>query len=702
MPFLNRDMASTWCTARSRFEINRALNILQANKEFAFNMRKHQGLCWCPSMEEEARLQLNPNTDIRLKHPILRKKVSAWTQILASLIPEPENGQELEVDDRLAELVKRELYQRYDELHFYDLIDEYKHFVRMRKEMSVRAGQGRPQIDHRHFISWLANRYALATTRIQEIPCTCRGVDEIALHQILPVGSNTPQVICYNSCDRTLFAAYKRQMMRVFEPDERIATEFKEYVQGYFDRYVEPALRTFDYSYSQWFNKLPLGKQKHMVAAEEEIRLHGYPKFVEFGLFCKREKQEAGGKNRAIANIEDPIKFVMGPVCWALEDVADKFFPGYCGKKSWDDLEKYFEEMYAEGYKYILQGDGSAFDTCQHAELKVIDYLIYNYLADHGKIHHVLPDQFRRIATAKLRELNAKVLTKYGARTLASATIRGTVFSGASDTTLMNTLRMALYNMFTLEREGLRYGVDFKVLAKGDDFIVFSKVPTFKGRSFEELYLKTWSPKSKPLRTDYTNNEGKLGMILKFLNVGDYDTIDFCSVTCIPYDDHTKFKLARKPNRMVPLAHYARKTLRFSEGQIKQYLLDQATSLELSHGHMPFYRNYIEAYRYQASKIDATPKRAGAGAKRLQLPDDGHKHVETHAVEEFAWREFHDYGHEFIEGYISRQSTHTEGPSEAEVEAHLLKHFGITHGDIEFHRRFVVQQECIYDPIADC
>lgn len=694
-------MAYTWSTARSD-KINRALNILHANKEFAFSMRKHQGLCWCPSMEEEARLQLNPNTDIRLKHPVLKARVATWTRTLEPLIHGDDDGQYFEPSDWSAEMVKWKVYDKYPELKFYKLHDEFNHFVRMKEEMKVRAGQAIAATDRQHFISWLANRYALATTKIQDIPCTCKGDDEVSLHQILPVGSNTPEVICYNSCDRTLFAAFKRQMMRVFEPDEQIAAEFSQYVHGYFDRYVEPALRTFDYSYSQWFNKLPLGKQKHMVAAEEEIKLHGYPEFVEFGLFCKREKQEAGGKNRAIANIEDPIKFVMGPVCWALEDVADKYFPGYCGKKSWDDLEKYFAEMYAEGFRYVLQGDGSAFDTCQHVELKVIDYLIYNYLADHGKIHHVLPDQFKKIATATLRELNAKVLTKFGARTLASATIRGTVFSGASDTTLMNTLRMALYNMFTLEREGLRYGVDFKVLAKGDDFIVFSKVPTFKGRSFEELYLKTWAPKPKSLKTDFTNNKGKLGMILKFLNVGDYDTIDFCSVTCIPYDDHTKFKLARKPNRMVPLAHYARKTLRFSPGQLKQYLLDQAMSLELSHGQMPFYRNYIAAYRYQASKIDAKPIRAGSGASRLQLPDDGHKHVETHATEEFAWREFHDYGHEFIEGYISRQSTHTDGPSEAEVEAHLLKHFGITHGDIEYHRRFVLQQECIYDTIADC
>lgn len=705
-------MAYTWCTARHK--INGALNILQRNKDFAFNMCKHTGLCWCPSMEKEAELQLNPNTDIRLKHPLLRKRVSDWVRRLEPIIVGTSAGRAgFDITDSDVDAANRLIYNARDqldrtklvnpELAMYELRDEFTHFKRMKLEMQASAGAGSAQVNRQAFISWLANRYTLATTRIQDIPCTCRGDDEVALHQVLPVGSNTPDVICYNSCDRTLFAAFKRQMMRVYEPDPAVADRFHKFVDGYFDKYVEPALRSFDYSYSQWFNKLPRGKQLHMVAAEEEIKLHGYPDKVEFGLFCKREKQEAGGKNRAIANIEDPVKFVMGPVCWALEDVADKYFPGYCGKKSWDDLEKLFAQYYAEGFHYVLQGDGSAFDTCQDVELKYIDYKIYNYLADHGKIHHVLSDQFKRIATAKLRELNAKVLTKYGARTLASATIRGTVFSGASDTTLMNTLRMALYNIFTLEELGLKLNIDFKILAKGDDFIVFSKVPSHQGRSFEELYLKTWSPKSKSLETKYTNNTGKLGMILKFLNVGDYDTIDFCSVTCIPYDDHTKFKLARKPNRMVPLAHYTRSTLRYTPGQIKQYLLDQATALELSHGQMPFYRNYIEAYRYQASKIQAVPKRAKPGKNRLVLPDDGHRQVEVSHQEEFAWREFYDYGHEYMEGYISRQSTHTgvDGPSEAEVEAHLLKHFGLTYGDILYHRRFLLQQEVIYDAVAD-
>lgn len=663
----------------------------------------HTGLCWCESMEKEAMLQLNPNTDIRLKLPFLRAKVEEMQQRLLdigldTLIVKGKYKFNLYVTDAY-----KEFQSRFEMLRQYDLDSEVQHFIK------VYAGCGNRQPGNKKFaitganlVKWAANRYVLATTRIEEIPCTCRGEEQDALHQLLPTGANTPEIICYNSCDRTLFAAFKRQMMRVYEPDPQIAADFQQYTRDYFDKYVEPVLRTFDYSYSQWFNRLPRNKQDAMLKAEAEIAEKGYPELCEYGLFCKREKQEAGGKNRAIANIEPAIKYIMGPVCWALEDCADKYFPGYCGKKSWDDLENLFQQYYSEGFHYVLQGDGSAFDTCQHYELKLIDRLIYQYLAQHNKIWHVNPDDFERLACSEYRELNAKSIGRDGVRRLGSATIRGTVFSGASDTTLMNTLRMALYNLYTLERLGLQYGRDFKLLAKGDDFIIFSRVPKLNGCDFESLYLKTWRPKPKHMITNFDDNKGALGMILKFLNVGDYDTIDFCSVTCIPYANHTKFKLARKPNRMDPLAHYSRATLKMQNrpGLIKQYLLDQAMALEVSHGSMPFYNEYARAYRLVAARINAEPMRSASGKPRLQLDNDGHQEVQVHSHEEWAEREFYDYGHEYIEGLKFRFSTHDE-VSDEEVYAHLLKHFNISEIDVQYHRDFLEGLNCIYDCIAD-
>lgn len=676
-------------SASAQAQINCALTLLQRNASFARRMPKHQGMCWCPSMEKEAQLQLNPNTDIRLKAPILLAKVKNFAQQLSFV---DSISEEIKPEH---ELKYQQFKSQYPELVWYDLADELRHYQRMMSDERERDAITTAK-HARLFSQWLAHRYVLATTKIEEIPCTCRGEDEIALQQILPVGANTPEVICYNACDRTLYAAFKRQMMRVYEPDQKVGEEFAQYTQSYFNKYVEPVLRTFDYSYSEWFNKQPRAKQDALINSEKQVAENGYPRYVEYGLFCKREKQEAGGKNRAIANIDPVIKYIMGPVCWALEDVAGKFFPGYCGGKSWDDLENLFAQYYAEGFTYVLQGDGSAFDTCQHYELKVIDRLIYTYLAQNNMIHHVDSHEFGRLACAKLRELNAKKFTREGCQNLGSATIRGTVFSGASDTTLMNTLRMALYNMFTLERAGLKYGTDFKLLAKGDDFIVFVKDNNWHGVDFPSIYARIWKPKPNHAKTDFKQNRGCLGMILKFLNVGDYDTIDFCSVTCIPYDDHTKFKLARKPNRMTPLAHYSRVALKMTAGQLKQYLMDQAYALDVSHGNMPFYHDYAIAYYNMARQIKAKASMFKTGKARLVRPDDGHRHRGYNPYED----QFIDYGHDFVEGMKFRFSTHSSAISDSEVKEHLLKHFGISDGDIAYHAEFL-RKGGVYDCIAD-
>lgn len=669
--------------------IQDALLLLKTNHDWALSPSRFdysKGMCWAPSMEEEANIQQNPNSIVRVKHRVLKAKMRAIYQQLMPVIPDVRKPI---TEEHIASF--NQFKSMYPQLAPYNLESELAHFKRMVVEMNTER-QRKKEVNRLTFMLWLANRYAVATTKISDIPCTCKADQEIALLQVLPVGSNTPEVICYNSCDRTLFAAFKRQLMRVFEPDPQILNQYKQFAKQYFDKYVRDHLVDFDYSYTQWYNKMPRGKQDAIDNAKRKVE-DDPPTIVEYGLFCKREKQEAGGKNRAIANIDPKIKYIMGPVTWALEDIADKHFPGYCGKKNWQELEHKFEQYYQEGFIYVLQGDGSAFDACQDVGLKEIDRLIYNYLADHKLIHHVDNELFRLASTARLRELKAKRMSNKGVTQMASATILGTVFSGASDTTLMNTIRMALYNMFTLHRKGLTYGRDYQLLCKGDDFMVFVKTPDFNGTPWEDVYMEIWCPKSKSITTDYEAGAlGKIGLILKFLNVGGYETIDFCSTTCIPYDGYSKFKLARKPNRMDPLAHYSRSAIKFKPPEFKQYLLDQATALQVSHGNMPYYRNYVKAYQYWASTIAGQPRRKTTGRARKHMAPDGHREIE--GTDDYDYQ-YASYGYDFIQGLRARKSTNQ--PTDAEVYDHLLTHFGISQNTEHAHGQFLVQPG-IYDP----
>jgi hypothetical protein len=590
-----------------------------------------KGFCHHPCMEKEAQFDLNPKTKVTLQHPTLQSK---------------------------ARMVR----------HHRSMVRAFLARTTTPKLMSKIMGYvGCESVEHE----------VLRCTAISEIPCTCKGEECEALQQILPVGANTEKVICYNSCSRTLYAAFKRQLKRVPEPAEDVIAEFQEFCEQYFLKYIEPHLRDFDYSYSQWFNCMPRHKQEAILKADPNYDGES----VVFGLFCKREKQIFGGKNRAIANISQEVKKIMGPVCWALEDLADKFFPGYCGKKSWSKLESYLNEAYAEGFTTALQGDGSGFDLSQHAVCKYIDYRIYNYLADNKLIHHVDPELFRKVATAETRKIEAKYNVGRSLKSFAKAKINGTVFSGSSDTTLMNTLRMALYNMFTLYKMGLQYEQDYKLLAKGDDFMVLTRRTDV---DYEANYYKYWCTKDQGEKTNY--KPYGIGQILKFLIIGDFSTIDFCSTTVIPYANGTRFKMARKPERMSPLAHYSRAALHMNACELKQYLLDQAYAIDMCMPRMPFYRDYADAYRYWAETIEGDPVRFGAGRQRLFVEHDGHRLISTNKGQLIDM--YYLYGADFIYQAEIRQSE-TVIP-EADVYSHLLTKYGMTETDIHIHRDFLM------------
>lgn len=531
-------------------------------------------------------------------------------------------------------------------------------------------------------------RLCLENLKISDIPCTCceRGPKN-NVKQILPVGDNDKTVICYNSCKRTLFAATKRQLKKVFPPEPSICKEFEEYVKKVFHEETEEYLENFDYSFSQWFNHLERGKQQLMENVEKSISemKNEYPTNQVYHMFCKRELQFEGGKNRAIAGIDDYVQYCIGPVCWALEDIAPKMIKGYCGAANLGELEATLTEMSLKGFSYVLQGDGSGFDLSQHDELKVIDKLVYRKVAE--KVWHVPQDTFTALTTKSHKTLQAKYFERKHAHTLMSATIHGTVFSGSSDTTLMNTMRQALYIRYTLERKGLKYGRDFYHKAKGDDFMVFVNNPNLP---YQAWFDEVWAKKEKdPRSTDYKPTG--LGLILKFLKIGDFDTIDFCSTVAIPIGPH-KWKLARMPHRMNPLSHYTMK-VDMNESQLKQYLSDLATVMDRHAGDTLFYSSYREAYLYYAALLQSKGKLPEArGNMRKTRPKDGHHERDNGFTPDVRYGKEHAYKSEMLKS--------SSTASDDQICAFLLGRYGFTRTDVMNHRDFLLHGG-LFNPLSD-
>jgi len=514
------------------------------------------------------------------------------------------------------------------------------------------------------------------STKLEAIECTCRGEEENACRRILPVGINTTPVIVYNNCARTLYAAYRRQLKLVPKTDPIVGDKLRQFMDNYYNKYCDEHIKNFDYSYSQWYNSMVRSKQDSI----DQINLADILK-VKYGLFCKREKQEMGGKNRAISSICQCTKYVMGPVVWALEEVADVHFPGYCGKMSWEQLETFYEETYAAGFTHVVQGDGSGFDLTQNNSVKYIDRKIYSKIADYGKVHHVEGDVFKDVSNRLKRKMEAQLYTKTsGTLKQSTAMVDGTVFSGSSDTTMMNTLRMSIYIMFTMEQAGLEYGKDYVHKCKGDDFVIFTK----ELHDFDTMFYKYWCKPIKDANT-YDYSPYGIGQILKFLKVSGYDGIDFCSTTVIPYGDG-KFKIVRKPERVNPMSHYSRMALSMSSAELKQYYLDLADSMETSCGKIPYYNDYTIAFRHHASLITAEPIRRKNGKGRKIMPCDGHRQIGHNNDDKFD-----AYDQDFRRVVNERKSSRVV-PNEV-VLNYFNDKYHLTSFDLENHAKMLLKSE---------
>lgn len=660
-----------------------------------------RGTCYCKSMEKEADFMINPEVDVRLYYPILSDKVFKTKMAIYNEY------------DLICKTKGK--YYAYDYLIklLYDVDDitktpvtalQFMKYVQNRREKRTQDGfpVSRKQSNLKYIIGVISNIVVLRQTKIIDIPCTC--AKKFMFKQVLPVGQNTGNVMCYTSCLRTLFAAFKRQLKAVPRPDPQVTDDFIQFSKKFIDKYIRPHIHEFDYSFSDWMNHLKANKQKSINSVLDDIKKNGLNiKNVIFGLFCKIEEQQEGGKNRAIANVDAKIKYVMGPICWSLEAFFTKYFPGYCGNKSATDLENYLNQQYAAGYTTSAQGDGSGFDLSQHPEMKQIDKYIYQMLIDNRKIWHVPEDIFEKVVMADYRAIQAKYISKNGILFPFSSIIPGTVFSGSSDTTLMNTVRMALYNHYTLYKAGLFFEKDntasqYSLLAKGDDFMILTYSHLIP--AVERSYLKLWSskPKDKSFEANYQNKG--IGQILKFLKVGDYGSLDFCSNSVIQYyyKGKIKFKIMRRPERMIELSHYNRKAATYNAINLKQYYLDMAEIIEITCGYKPFYRNYIDAYRYYASKLKVPSRAPKVGDKRVNYPSDGHTSFHDSKLAKIVKK------YSYLEKDIAiacRLSDHVNEIEDRYVYQYLMEYYHLTPTMIEAHRIALQNPNMLYDPLSD-
>jgi len=457
---------------------------------------------------------------------------------------------------------------------------------------------------------------------MKQIKCTCvkpfkrnepRGDFEYILNKLPP----TQEAILYKDCKRTIVAAAKRQVKSAPTPQESVVQDFIAFAKQTIEKYVGDDLSNFGYDFNQWINHLTRAKQLKMSEIHEYLTgkplpglepkrknklksyYHGIQS-IEFKLLhyegiCKVEIQGIDGKPRMVCSIPDLIKYVMGPVTWKLEEIFQDKFPAYCGGMNLQEMEDKINHYIDLGFQQVAQGDGSAFDNTQDVSLKAIDRYIYSRIED--AIYHVPKDLFHYIShmVYKIMDINMRTASNKKT-TLMTYAVLGTVFSGDCDTTLMNTIRMALYNLYTNFKNGLIFEHHYVAWSKGDDFTVLYSVNIDLTRALAG-YRKYWLAKAKPNDPScadvYDNRQYGLGQILKMLDFGGPDSFEFCSLNAW-YTNYTTghIILTRDLKKLTQLSNYSRKTKIMSRYQLADYIVDQVVALQASYKGI----NFIDQY----------------------------------------------------------------------------------------------------------
>lgn len=444
--------------------------------------------------------------------------------------------------------------------------------------------------------------------KIEEYKCRCE--NKIASEKILQPLIDDHDTIVYKTCPHTVIAAAKRQMKNAPIPDPNIVDDFIHYSKQIIEKEMGEYLTNFGYSFDQWYNHLNLPKQKRMDIIHQiyhantlpDITPNQYKKIVRqrYEGIGKVEIQPNDGKPRMVCSIPDKTKYIMGPICWKLEELFQDHFQGYCGGKNLDEMADMINKYIDQGFTKVVEGDGSAFDNTQDVTLKEIDRYIYRRVYD--KVYHVPKRDFINESQKLAKTMDITIvdpLTKQK-KTLFTYTILGSVFSGDADTTLCNTIRMALYNRYVNDKAGFRYGIDYVVFSKGDDFTVMYK-NHISNEKIEKAYYKYFL-KSNPDPSQPDDRIYGLGQVLKFLEIGGPEIIKFCSLRAW-FKDEAHIYLTRDPKKFTKESKYSRKTKTMTPYQRYQYLMDQAEALHKQYSGIILFEQMADIYEQHAKII---------------------------------------------------------------------------------------------------
>jgi len=490
----------------------------------------------------------------------------------------------------------------------------------------------------------------------------------------------------YERCIANLFNAAKRQSIGCEDAAEDIQQMYIEWFNSVIMPEIEELLCDFEYSLPLWYNHLTAAQQAEVdpcfTMTDEELKTKIY------SLFCKIEKQawpegEGPPKNRAISGPNREYKYVMGPICYALEQYFKKF-KGYCGGKNWEEQEQLLNDCKDRGLTLTVEGDGSAFDRTQKIWLKILhDFQVYKFISN--KIKHVNLEVFLHHALMETNRLALEMRQSGGSvEWYGYLEILGQVMSGNCDTTLMNTFRMACYNRFVIERIMQIPRDDYELACKGDDSRI-SLHYTVDKDEVVKAYYTVFARANKDKLVKARDIKHGIGQIMKFLKISDMTDIDFCSTETYWCEGCNSFKITRQLKRFITLTPYSNSMLSLDHNDRLAYMQALCDSNEKWCKGLPIYRVYNDMLR---TKFKTTKINGGRQRKLLPLGE-----LDLFLAAKFKTKsidhEVYIFGRDMAYGLIDRLSAKKDCCVES-YYTFLYNNYNLTRNDIHIIEKEII------------
>lgn len=392
--------------------------------------------------------------------------------------------------------------------------------------------------------------------------------------QYMPKYTECSVVTVYHNCYKTIISCMFRHATATILAETSMLDRFSGFVTSQCLPEIEDLMEDYLASYSIYYNHLNAKQQNEQDKYRANPDNRGY--YIE--PHCKSECQiglPIDCKTRCICGVCVKDKIVCGRYIYDLENlVRNSRIKGYSAGKNWIDKEKTLKAWRDKMYQVI----NNDINGCDRSIIRLkgcVHFAIYTLCRMRAKSRYDIPsnEEFDEHAFKQRVKLLIKNHNLMSDDDFLNQFIEifGTVYSGKSCTTLLNTLCVIFLLRFINEIIlHIKYD-DYDMQVSGDD--ANNAISVFYTKEqISKAYYAVFCPEYMYANTLlYPLLTHGLGLRCDDIYVGDVDDVMFCSTVAFYCEGCASYKLLRELSKYVRSSPYSVKAANFSSTRLDAY-----------------------------------------------------------------------------------------------------------------------------------